>query len=371
MLETLKKYKLKEYNFFLVICVIALSIFGVMIVYSAGGEFYRTRQLEGLGLGLLVMIAVSLMDYRKITNLYQFYYVLNIVLMFAVKFFGDDAGGAQRWLIIGGIRFQPSELSKILIILAFAKYLQLHQEDFMEWKRLLLTIVLMIIPILLIEEQPDLSTSIVVFVICCMILFITGLSWKIVGAAFGIAIPCIGVFFYLITREGQKILEGYQVNRILAWLHPEDYPDLSYQQQNAIMAIGSGGLWGKGLNNNAVDSVKNGNYISAPQTDFIFAVTGEELGFMGCLLIIILLLIITLICIWIGSQARDLQGKIIACGIGTWIGVQGFINICVVTGLMPNTGLTLPFISYGLTSLVSLFIAIGLVLNVGLQKSIR
>ena len=150
-------------------------------------------------------------------------------------------------------------------------------------------------------------------------------------------------------------------------VQPEKYADDAYQQQNSIMAIGSGQLLGKGLYNTDVNSVKNGNFISEPQTDFIFAVVGEEMGFLGSALIIILLLLITIECIIIAKRAKDLSGRLLCCGVAALIGFQSFVNICVVTGLMPNTGLPLPFVSYGLTSLVSSFIGIGLVLNVGLQ----
>ena len=153
----------------------------------------------------------------------------------------------------------------------------------------------------------------------------------------------------------------------MAWLQPEKYATDAYQQQNSIMAIGSGLLWGKGLNNDTVFSVKNGNFIPEPQTDFIFAVAGEELGFVGSAAILILLFLIVFECILTGRKAKDLSGRLICGGVAVWVGFQTFVNICVVTGLMPNTGLPLPFVSYGLTSLVSLFIGIGLVLNVGLQ----
>ena len=145
----------------------------------------------------------------------------------------------------------------------------------------------------------------------------------------------------------------------MGWLQPEKYADDAYQQQNSIMAIGSGQLLGKGLYNTDVNSVKNGNFISEPQTDFIFAVVGEEMGFLGSALIIILLLLITIECIIIAKRAKDLSGRLLCCGVVALIGFQSFVNICVVTGLMPNTGLPLPFVSYGLTSLVSSFIAVS------------
>ena len=141
-----------------------------------------------------------------------------------------------------------------------------------------------------------------------------------------------------------------------------------YQQLNSVMAIGSGQLWGKGLNNNVIASVKNGNFISEPETDFIFAVIGEELGFVGSCTVIVLLFLIALECISIARQAKDLSGTIIACGMAAIIGFQSFMNIAVATMIMPNTGIPLPFVSYGLTSLVSLFIGMGFVLNVRLQR---
>ena len=163
--------------------------------------------------------------------------------------------------------------------------------------------------------------------------------------------------------------EEYRLGRIMAWLYPTDprWSDKAAQQQNSIMAIGSGQLWGKGLNNSVATSMKNANYIMEPQTDFIFAVAGEELGFVGTSLIILLLFLIVLECILIGRKAKDLAGRLICCGMASLVGFQAFVNICVATGLMPNTGIPLPFVSYGLTSLWSLFIGMGFVLNVGLQ----
>ena len=156
----------------------------------------------------------------------------------------------------------------------------------------------------------------------------------------------------------------------MSWLYPEDeeYEDLAIQQNNSITAIGSGQLTGKGYNNNSVSSANKGNFVSQIQTDFIFAVAGEELGFVGSAGIVILLLLIVIECILTSRRAKDLSGKIICCGVAAVVGFQSFLNICVATGLLPNTGTPLPFVSYGLTSLVSLYIGMGLVLNVGLQN---
>ena len=180
-------------------------------------------------------------------------------------------------------------------------------------------------------------------------------------------LPSVIVFISLILQPDQKILDDYAFRRIMAWLDPAKYADDAYQQQNSIMAIGSGQLVGQGLNNNSVYSVKNGGFIAETETDFIFAVAGEELGFVGCATIILLLALIVLECIWIGKRSRDFSGTLICCGVAGYIGFQSFINICVATGIMPNTGIPLPFVSYGMTSLVTLFMAVGFVLNVGLQ----
>ena len=201
------------------------------------------------------------------------------------------------------------------------------------------------------------------------LLFISGLSYKIIMPVLGVSVPIVLIVIsYIYTHADALIKKGfYPAARIMSWLDPTNYADTAAQQRNSIWAIGSGQLFGKGLNNSVVTSMKNTNYIIEPQTDFIFAVAGEELGFIGTISIIILLLLIVIECILIARKAKDTSGKLICCGMGALIGFQAFINLCVATGLMPNTGMTLPFVSYGLTSLVSLYMGMGIVLNVGLQ----
>ncbi len=366
MLTYLRNYKFKNYRIKLVIYVLILTIIGILVIGSAN-EDYQSKQIIGLIIGIVAMVVVSLIDYDFILNFYWIYYGLACVLLLVVLIFGTTVGGATRWIDVG-IRFQPSELCKILLILFFARYLMIYEEEINKPKRLIITIVLAAVPLILILREPDLSTTIVTFLIIFTMMFLVGLSWKIVAVFFGVTIPSIGILLLLVLRKGQSILSEYQGLRILAWLRPEDYPESSYQQQNSIMAIGSGQFLGKGLYTDSVESVKNGNYISEPQTDFIFAVTGEELGFIGTVIIVLLLLAVVIECIAIGRKARDLSGKLVCMGMASFIGYQSFVNICVVTGLMPNTGLPLPFLSYGLTSLVTLFIGMGLVLNVGLQS---
>ena len=359
-------YKFKNLDIKLILAVIALTIIGIFVIGSAN-ESNQQKQIIGMILGVCVMAAMALVDYDFLLHFHWVYYGIVILLLGSVLLFGDKSGGATRWIEVG-IRFQPSELGKILLILFFAWFFMMHEEDINKPKIIVITMILSLIPLFLIEKEPDLSTTIVTMMIICVMIFVTGISYKLVGIVLGVSVPSIIVLLALISREGQTILNEYQGLRILAWLKPEKYPSSSYQQQNSIMAIGSGQLLGKGLGNEAFDSVKNGNYISEPHTDFIFAVAGEELGFVGSVVIIALIFFITIEILLIAKRAKDISGKLICVGMAALIGFQSFVNICVVTGLMPNTGLPLPFVSYGLTSLVTIYFGIGIVLNVGLQS---
>ena len=243
-----------------------------------------------------------------------------------------------------------------------------HEEDLNSFRTIITAVLLFAPTALLIVMQPDLSTTISIVLVFCVMMYIAGLSYKFIGTMLAILIPTAVIFISIAVQPNQPFLKDYQQGRILAWLEPEKYAsDQAFQQNNSMMAIGSGQLTGKGLNNNTTTSVKNGNYIPEPQTDFIFAIVGEELGFVGCCIVIGLLLLIVIQCILIGIKAQDMAGRIICCGIAAQIAVQSFVNISVATGIFPNTGIPLPFVSYGLTSLVSMFMGIGFVLNVGLQ----
>lgn len=364
----LKQYKLRNYHFQLVFSILVLNIIGILIIGSAKHSVQK-MQILGCIIGMVAMVIVSLMDYSFILRFTWLYYIGIIVLLGLVMTgIGDSAGGAQRWIDFGGFRFQPSELAKIVLILFFARFFSKHAENLNTVKTIGLSFVLIGIPLLLIVKQPDTSTSIAIALIFISLLFIAGLSYKIVLTVLGICIPTGLIGITVILRMAQSS-EDYRFGRIMAWLYPQDprWSDIAAQQQNSIMAIGSGQLWGKGLNNSAATSMKNANYIIEPQTDFIFAVAGEELGFIGTMVIVLLLLFIVIECILIARKAKDLAGRLICCGMAALIGFQSIFNIFVATGLMPNTGIPLPFVSYGLTSLLSLYLGMGFVLNVGLQ----
>ena len=365
----IKLYKLRDYDFRLVIALIILSFIGVLLVGSAEASL-QNRQLMGMILGLIVMVVVSLIDFSWILNFSWVIYFLNILLLLAVRLFGSDANGATRWISIGGFRFQPTELTKIVIIIFFARFFMEHEENLNTLKTILQSIVLIAIPLVLIYIQPDLKNTITVAILFCMIIYMAGLSYKVIGGTLLVAIPLAVVFLFIVMQPDQTLIADYQRNRIMSFLNSEEdeYSDDVIQQENSVMAIGSGQLTGKGLNNNEVSSANNGDFVSENQTDFIFSVAGEELGFVGCAAILFLLLFIVFECIRISLRAKDTSGKLICCGMGAIVGIQSFINIAVVTNIMPNTGTPLPFVSYGQTSMVSLYIGMGLVLNVGLQR---
>ena len=362
-----KPYRLKDYNFTLVFLVLALSILGVLVVGSAR-DIYQGRQIIGVVIGLVAMAVVSLMDYEWILNFYWILYGIAVLSLALVLVIGQEVNGATRWINLGFTTFQPSELAKILLILFFARFIMRHEEDLNDKWTLLKYAGLCGVPLALIIVEPNLSTTICTALVLCLIIYIGGLSYRFILRVLLILIPVTVIFLSIAVQPNQPFLKEYQQKRILAFLEPEKYAsNEAYQQNNSVMAIGSGQLTGKGLDNNTTTSVKNGNFISEPQTDFIFAIVGEELGFVGSCLVIALLLLIVIQCILIGIRAQNLAGRIICCGVGGLIGIQSFINIAVATKMIPNTGVPLPFVSYGLTSLVSLYIGIGFVLNVGLQ----
>ncbi len=367
----IKLYRLKDYDFKLIVFVVALSVIGIFAVSSADAS-YHNRQIMGVVLGVFLMLVVSFFDYSILLKLYWIIYVVNLVLLTLVRIQGARSHGATRWLNIGGLQFQPSETAKIMMIVFFAAFFMKHSEDLKSFRFFLISVLLFAPIFYLIYSQPDMSTSIVIILLFAIIFFEAGISWKVVLGVLAVAVPTFIILLMMILQSDQDIINEYQQDRILAFLNPEEYTTSgAYQQNNSVMAIGSGQLMGKGYDSDEINSVKNGNFISEPQTDFIFAVIGEEFGFIGTCTVIILLIFISIECIIIAKRSKDLAGLIIAAGMGSLIAMQGFLNIGVATQLIPNTGLPLPFVSYGLTSLVSLYIGIGLVLNVRLQCNIR
>lgn len=364
----LRQYHIRDYDFKLILLVSALTVIGILAIGSAATESLQTKQIAGFVLGLFLMLVISLFDYSVILRLYWLIYLLNIALLGLVRLIGVEVNGARRWVNILGIQFQPSETAKIMLLLFFAQLIMRHKEQMHSIKTIGMCVILFLPPIALIYLQPDMSTSIMVGLLFCVILLVGGISWKFIIGTISVAIPAFVILLMLVLQPDQEIINDFQQKRILAWIYPDEYADTTaYQQNNSVIAIGSGMLYGKGYKTNEISSVKNGNFISEPETDFIFAVIGEEFGFVGGCTVIVLLILISFECIMVARRAKDLAGTIIAAGVAALVGFQGIINISVATRVIPNTGIPLPFVSYGLTSLVSLYIGVGFVLNVRLQ----
>ncbi|WP_036609127.1 FtsW/RodA/SpoVE family cell cycle protein [Oribacterium sp. P6A1] len=371
-------YNLKNYDYRLIIYMVALNILGVVIMRSAvGAEDFRNpqvfRQILGSFAGLLICIALSFIDYRRIVRQYNLIYIVSVLMLLGVKVYGTASGhGAVRWIqvpVLGQV--QPAEFVKIGLIIFYAAYFHKAKDRVNSPHTVLLAFVLYLIPIGLVLIQPNLSTAIIMTVIVAAIVFASniGIKW-ILGVVFAV-VPFALVFVYLFKSglyDHIPFLQGYQAARILTFLNPSENTQTFYQQMYSIMAIGSGQFAGKGLNNNSIFSVKNGNFLAEEDNDFIFAVIGEELGFRGSLIIIIFFLLIIIECLIIASKAKKMSGRLIAVGMMAWIGFQTYTNIAVATGILPNTGVTLPFFSRGVSSLVSVYIGMGLVLNVALQR---
>ena len=253
-----QRYNLKDYKFTLILLVLAVSVIGVFMVGSANAE-YQPRQIMGVGLGLLAMVVISLIDYKWILNFYWLMYVVNIALLLAVIFLGTEANGATRWLDLGFVQFQPSDLTKLITILFFARFLADREEQINKKKTILEAIGLIIPSLLLVYKQPSLSATICIAALFCVIMFMAGLSYKFIGTVLAITIPTIALVIGIVVQPNQPFLKDYQQKRILAWLEPEAYAtEEAYQQLNSVMAIGSGQLNGKGYNSDATTSVKNG-----------------------------------------------------------------------------------------------------------------
>ena len=272
---------------------------------------------------------------------------------------------------IGGIQIQPSEFVKIGLILILANFLSRNRDKINEPKTLGMTALICVLPVGMVYLQPNLSTTIVIcFMILCMV-YVAGISYKWIAGAVAVGVPGFAALIYLSLQGFIPFLQKYQAQRIMGKIFhsSSEFTDLNRQQDNSMMAIGSGQLRGKGLFNNTLSSVKNGNFLSEEQTDFIFAVIGEELGFVGGVAVIALYALLVYECLWIAARAKDTAGRLIASGMAALLAFQSFANIAVATGIFPNTGLPLPFISSGLSSLLSMFIGMGVVLNVGLQRN--
>ncbi|HCA69573.1 MAG TPA: rod shape-determining protein RodA [Lachnospiraceae bacterium] len=363
----LKQYDFKRYNFSLLAVVTLLVIIGSFLIKQVQRpeENLFQKQLVGLVMGLCVAAVVSLIDYHFICKFYIILYFFNLFLLIMVKLFGKNINYATRWLQIGSIQFQPSELSKIILILFLAKLFTIFEHRINSFFLIALAVITTAIPTVLILTQTDLSTSMVIMFTFVMMIFAAGLSWKIILPVLVIGIPGIATLFWYVQQDYQVLLTHTQQERVLSILHPELYPEVMYQQENSIQAIGSGQLYGKLF---SPAGVRGYDYVPVSESDFIFSVAGEELGFIGCCFIILLFAILIYKCLIAGKKAPDHMGMLIGVGISSMFMFQVFANIGVATQILPNTGIPLPFLSSGLSGLISYMISIGIILNISIQS---
>ena len=365
-------YNLKKYNWRLILLIILSTSFGLIVIESAANGYAR-KQLLGMIVGFIAMIIVSFIDYQFILKFQWAIYITAVVMLVAVLIFGVEVNGAKRWFSLGSFgTIQPSEFAKIMMILVLTHLIMEYREQISRLKTLIFIGIVYMIPVYLVFREPNMSTTLVFLFIFVVMIFCGGLSYQFIGRVFMFGVPTLAFLVWYIQQPFQILLRGYQLNRILAFLNPTEYQQTTANQQyNSVMAIGSGMITGKGYNNNTFTSVKGGNFISEQQTDFIFLVIGEELGFIGSCITILLLAAIVFECLKVARNASHFSGRLIATGVAAMIAFHSFVNIGVATNLLPNTGLPLPFISYGLSSLLSNMVGIGLVINIDLQKGRR
>lgn len=368
-----KKYDLKNYNISLIVIVTVLSAIGIFLISIVQKDTERLfeKQIFGLLVGLTIAVVVSLIDYRFVCKFFIILYIINLGLLIAVKLFGNEVYGATRWLELKYITFQPSELSKVIMIIFFAKLFTIFKEKINTFPVILLAVVTFAIPIYLVLSQPDLSSSLVFVFVFVMMIYVAGLKYKIIIPVLLIGIPLFLGLFWYVQQDYQVILSPSQQLRVLSIISPEEYEGTMYQQDNSITVIGSGKLTGKFLEDEGTEAILSDTYVPVSESDFIFSVAGEAFGFIGTLSILLLYATIVVKCLIVARNAPDYMGMLIASGVACMFMFQVFINVGVVTAILPNTGLPLPFLSYGLSSLVSSFLAIGLVLNISLQKNKR
>ena len=349
----------KKYDYTLLAALFLLVIMGLVILYSTSaynGEvkfhdsfYYLKKQAFATLLGIAGMFVASNMDYHIWKHLAVLGYFTAILLSIAVLFIGDEYNGSKRWLSLGPFSFQPSEFAKVAVILFLAYMITKNIND-MGRMRTMIKIIVLILPVVALVGASNLSTAIIILGIAVILIFVASPKYGqfVVMAVLGIGFMAIFL-----------AMESYRLERLAIWRNPENY-EKGYQTLQGLYAIGSGGLFGRGLG----QSVQKLGFVPEAQNDMIFSIVCEELGLFGAGFILVLFLILIWRFFVIATHAEDLFGALIAAGAMGHMMIQVILNIAVVTNTIPNTGITLPFISYGGTSVVFLLLEMGLVLSV-------
>jgi len=355
---SLKAYK--NFDWLLFFAVIFLFVLGLAVIFSSTFQTeaqYQSNAINQLvygGVGLLIFVLFAFLDYRLFKNYSAVIYIILVGILILVAVFGKTVFGATRWIDLGFFQLQPSEISKLLLIIALAKYFAQHAAEMDQLKHIVKSGIYMGIPLILVALQPDLGTALTFFVIWLMMLLVSN--------ARKIHLFFIGIFGALATPVFWQLLKDYQKSRILVFLNPQSDPTgAGWNITQALIAIGSGRFWGRGLGHGPQSQL---NFLPAKHTDFIFAVLAEEMGFLGALILIIFFFILLFRILRASKLARDNFGMFLCVGIFAMIFFHVFVNIGMNIGIMPVTGIPLPFISYGGTAIVVSFAAMGLVESV-------
>lgn len=367
----IKRYNWKNIDIFLVAIVLILTLISSYVISIVNPTISLKRQLVGVLAGLMIIAIFTIIDYHDICMYIPIIYVITTLMAAATKLspLGDDKStGSFRWLDFKIISFQPSEICKIVLILTLATFFAKRRENLKKFKNFFLALAIAIVPTFFILIQSDLSSSVVMLVVLTMMLACSGIGHKVLGPVAAVVVPAIGFLFWYIQQPNQRLLRGYQLERIMGWLHPENKElGVMYQQNNSVLSIASGKLYGKLLEGS--DTTRNYASVDVTESDFIWTPISEEFGFIGCMAILLLLSIIIIKCFIAAKNAKDYMGMMIAVGIGAMFYFQTFFNIGVATSILPNTGLPLPFLSNGLTSLIGNMMAIGIIINIGIQPN--
>ena len=354
-----KKHGSGAPDYGLVLTVLLLAGFGLVVLYStsswngqvkfADPAYYLKKQLLATALGLAAMYAVSCIDYHKCGKLAGLGYLISLLLQVAVLIFGDEYNGSRRWLAIGPVSFQPSEFAKVAVILLLARVISSRLQRIVTLRQML-GVMLLALPLVGLVGTNNLSTAIIIMGIAVILIFVASpgyLRFVLIGAG--------GAGFLAVFLS----LESYRLERLAIWRHPEAY-EKGYQTMQGLYAIGSGGLFGVGFGG----SLQKLGFVPEAQNDMIFSIVCEEFGLMGAVLLMLLFVLLVWRLYSIAVHVQDLFGCLIVTGILGHILIQVILNIAVVTNTIPNTGITLPFVSYGGTSVLFLLSEMGMALNV-------
>ena len=355
----------RDYDWWLLAIVAAICTLGVIEIYSAthGSVLVgmHTRQIRWIIIGTVLMFIFSRLDYHVILDQAPILYIVGILALTAVLLFGHRRFGAQRWIPILGEFFQVSELVKLIIIIVLARFFAEVRTDELSLQDLIKAGLLVGVPLVLILKQPDLGTALVLMPMLIVGAFLAGLQWK-----HAVAIALIGL---LMLPVGWHFLKPYQKERVTSFLHPEeDAKGSGYQVLQSKIAVGSGGFWGKGFGNGTQNQL---GYIPVRYSDFIMSAWAEEQGFKGVLLALGLYMALLLRLVQNAQRAKDRAGMFLVMGVTAALGFHVLVNVAMVIGAMPVTGIPLPLMSYGGSATLFVFLAIGLVMNVRLRRFVN